>query len=296
MRVPSLPFYRPAVLLSIVAVGLTAAPALAQSREQQQTVAELRILQEQTQKLQQSVNSLADQVKTLKDSLQAVNTRIDSQSDQALKNTADIRDVLTALSHSVQTLEQRVGENTIRTQQVEQEIAPIRQGLTKLSDALTQALQALPGGASVTPAAGAAGGNLAPPTSPADAFNQAMGYYMTGFYDLALKAFSDYLTQFPAAPNACKAQLQIGETHSAQAKYTDAIADYDVVIKQYAGTDCEPDAYYKQAKAYEQLKQTTKAVANYQHIVKAARDKGSDVWQTDDALAKQALARLNIKG
>src|SRR5690348_3576411 len=99
----SLPtFFRSTFWLSaVVALSISAVPVLAQSREQQQTLAELRILQEQTQKLQQSVNSLADQVKELRDNLKAVNTRIDAQSDQSLKNTADIRDVLTALSHSV---------------------------------------------------------------------------------------------------------------------------------------------------------------------------------------------------
>ena len=296
-------FSRQAVITAAVALAITATPALAQSREQQQTLAELRILQEQTQKLQQSVNVLADQVKNLKDNLQTVNTRIDAQNDQALKNTADIKDVLTSLSHSVQTLEQRVGENTIRTQQIEQEIAPIRQGLTKLSDALAQALQSLPGGAGAATAAGgggstttAGGGSLAPPTSPIDFYNQAMSFYTIGQYDLAIKAFNDYLTQVPDSPNACRAQFQIGYSHDLQNKFTEGLADYDVVIKKYPNTDCMPEALYQQAKDYEQLKQVPKAVANYQTIIKGARDKPSEAWQNAEALAKQALARLNIKG
>ncbi len=284
-------------LVGAIAVG-GASPAYAQSREQQQTFAELRILQEQTERLQQSVNQLIEQMKELKDSVKTVNSRLDTQSDQAVKNTADIRDVIATLSRSVSTLDQRVGENNIRVQQVEQEIAPIRQGLTKLSDALAQALQELPPGTGVSPLPGSAGPgtDLAPPTSPNDALDQAMGFYMTSQYDLALKAFKEYLQQFPDAPNACKAQYQIGETHFAQNKFTEAVADYDVVIKQYKGTDCEPDAYFRQGKAYEQLKQLQKAVLNYEYIRKAAADKPSEAWQNDDALARQALNRLNIKG
>jgi len=290
---------RPLVALlatATVAVG-AATPARAQSREQQQTLAELRILQEQTAELQQAVNLLVEQMKELKDSVKTVSSRLDSQSDQATKNSADIRDVITTLSRTVSTLDQRVGENNIRVQQVEQEIAPIRQGLTKLSDALAQALQQLPAGAGGASAAGGATGgtDLAPPTSPNDAFDQAMGFYMTSQYDLAIKAFKEYLQQFPTAPNACKAQYQLGETHFAQNKFAEAVADYDVVIKQYKGTDCEPDAYFRQGKAYEQLKQVPKAVLNYQYIRKAAADKPSDAWQNDDALARQALNRLNIK-
>jgi TolA-binding protein len=285
--------------LATAALTLGAASAAdAQSREQQQTLAELRILQEQTAQLQQAVNLLVEQMKELKESVKTVTSRLDSQSDQAIKNTADIRDVITTLSRTVSTLDQRVGENNIRVQQVEQEIAPIRQGLTKLSDALAQALQQLPPGtAGVPPAGGATGGtDLAPPTSPNDAFDQAMGFYMTSQYDLAIKAFKEYLQQFPTAPNACKAQYQLGETHFAQNKFAEAVADYDVVIKQYKGTDCEPDAYFRQGKAYEQLKQLQKAVLNYEYIRKAAADKPSEAWQNDDALARQALNRLNIKG
>src|SRR5580692_7850999 len=169
--------------LRLLLVGLATAlvvgagsPARAQSREQQQTLAELRILQEQTAQLQQAVNLLVEQMKELKDSVKTVSSRLDAQSDQATKNTADIRDVITTLSRTVSTLDQRVGENNIRVQQVEQEIAPIRQGLTKLSDALAQALQQLPGGSGGVPLGGGAttGTDLAPPTSPNDAFDQAM--------------------------------------------------------------------------------------------------------------------------
>jgi TolA-binding protein len=292
--------WRP-LLAALTAVALAAGaafPVRAQSREQQQTLAELRILQEQTAQLQQAVNLLVEQMKELKDSVKTVTTRLDSQSDQSTKNTADIRDVITTLSRTVSTLDQRVGENNIRVQQIEQEIAPIRQGLTKLSDALAQALQQLPAGTGGLPPAGgaSAGSDLAPPTSPNDAFEQAMGFYMTGQYDLALKAYKEYLQQFPTAPNACKAQYQLGETHFAQNKFAEAVADYDVVIKQYKGTDCEPDAYFRQGKAFEQLKQVQKAVQNYEYIRKAAADKPSDAWQNDDALARQALNRLNIKG
>jgi TolA-binding protein len=291
--------------LRLLLVGLATAlvvgagsPARAQSREQQQTLAELRILQEQTAQLQQAVNLLVEQMKELKDSVKTVSSRLDAQSDQATKNTADIRDVITTLSRTVSTLDQRVGENNIRVQQVEQEIAPIRQGLTKLSDALAQALQQLPGGSGGVPLGGGAttGTDLAPPTSPNDAFDQAMGFYQTAQYDLAIKAFKEYLQQFPTAPNACKAQYQLGETHFAQNKLAEAVADYDVVISKYKGTDCEPDAYYRQGKAYEQLKQPQKAIVNYQYIRKAAADKPSDAWQNDDALARQALNRLNVKG
>lgn len=284
----------PAVILTVTAVMGLASPALAQSREQQQMLAELRILQDQTQQLQQSVNVLTEQLKETRDAVKAVNGRIDAQSDQAVKNAADLRDIITTLSRTVSALQDRVGESNIRIQQIEQEIEPLRQGLTKLSDALSAALPQLAGPA---PAGGGSSGSssLAPPASPGDAFAQAQSFYMTGQYDLAIKAYKDYLQQFPTAPDACKAQFYLGETHFAQNKLTEAVTDYEVVIKQYKGTDCEPDAYYKQGKAYEQLHQIDKAVADYKYIHTAAKDKPSEAWQNDDALAAQALKRLNVK-
>lgn len=288
----------PAVVLAATAVVGLGSPALAQSREQQQMLAELRILQDQTQQLQQSVNLLNDQLKEVRDSVKAVTGRVDAQSDQALKNAADIRDIITTLSRSVSALQDRVGESNIRVQQIEQEIEPIRQGLTKLSDALSAALQQLPGGAGLPPpsSGGSTGSSsLAPPASPSDAFAQAQGFYMTGQYDLAVKGYKDYLQQFPNGTDACKAQFQLGETHFQQKQYAVAVADYDVVIHKYAGTDCEPDAYYRQGKAYEELHQIDKAVADYKYIRKTATDKQSDAWQNDDALASQALKRLNVK-
>jgi TolA-binding protein len=289
----------PAALVA-VAVALVAMPlagiAHAQSREQQQTFAELRMLQEQTQRLQQSVNLIAEQLKTLADQVKAVNTRVDAQSDQTVKSAADLRDMVVALTRSVSTLEQRIGENNIRVQQIEQEITPIRTGLAALADAVTAALQSsgtMSGaGATSTSGGSASGGGVALPPSPNDLFQQAMGFYMTPQYDLAIKAFQDYLKQFPDAPNACKAQKTIGDSHVGQNKLTEAVADYDVVIKQYKGTDCEPDAYFAQGKVYEQLKQVAKATANYQYIRKTAADKTSEAWQNADALARQALDRL----
>ncbi len=287
-------FLLPAAVVAIVAAPFSGV-ARAQSREQQQTFAELRMLQEQTQRLQQSVNLIAEQLKALGDQMKAVSGRVDAQSEQSLKSTADIRDMVTSLTRSVSTLEQRIGENNIRVQKIEQEITPLRSGLTALADAVTAALQSngsAGSGGTTSPGSGATGGGVALPPSPNDLYQQAVGFYMTPQYDLAIKAFQDYIKQFPDSPNACKAQNFIGDSHVQQNKNTEAVADFDVVIKQYKGTDCEPDAYIKQGKAYEQLKQPTKAIANYQYIRKTAADKTSEAWQNADAIAHQALDRL----
>ena len=72
--------------LALVAglLALPAAPALAQRRELQQMAADIRILQEQTQLLQNALTSLTE-------ALKAVNVRIDEQTGVTRKTFADAK-------------------------------------------------------------------------------------------------------------------------------------------------------------------------------------------------------------
>ena len=63
-----------------------AAPAAAQSREQRLMMADIRMLQEQTQEL---AVAIATMTQALQDSLKAVNTRLDTANDTTRKGFAD---------------------------------------------------------------------------------------------------------------------------------------------------------------------------------------------------------------
>src|SRR6478735_2211195 len=90
-------------IIFLVAMTALALPASAQSRDQQQIFADLRILQEQVQQLRVAVNALAEQTK-------ATNTRIDAQAEAARKNYADELQLVRELSASV---EQRAGHEAL---------------------------------------------------------------------------------------------------------------------------------------------------------------------------------------
>ena len=69
-----------------LAALLSASPASAQSRREMQMMADLRMLQEQTQLLQQQLNSALEQLTA---TLKTINSRIDDQNSQTRKSFAD---------------------------------------------------------------------------------------------------------------------------------------------------------------------------------------------------------------
>src|SRR5262249_37055430 len=94
-------------LVCVLTASLLAVPALAgaQSREQQQIFAELRILQEQVQQLKSAVNALAEQAK-------AANAKADAQAEASRKSYADQLQLVRELSSSVDALGQKVQSNS----------------------------------------------------------------------------------------------------------------------------------------------------------------------------------------
>ena len=134
------------------------AGATAQSRDQQQIFADLRILQEQVQQLRVAVNALAEQTK-------ATNTRIDAQAEAARKNYADELQLVRELSASVEALGQKVQSNSAQVTKLSQELPPLRDGLNMLQQLISQVASQLQPMTPADPNAstGAAGATGAPP-------------------------------------------------------------------------------------------------------------------------------------
>src|SRR5690606_18891873 len=73
-------------LLVAAAVAASAAPAAAQSRREMQMMADLRMLQEQTQQLQQQLAAALEQIGQ---SIQQLSTRVEDQNAATRKGFAD---------------------------------------------------------------------------------------------------------------------------------------------------------------------------------------------------------------
>jgi len=97
------------ILGALVAGILLAAssPAYAANKEHQQLMADLRMLQEQTQLLQNVLNSVTD-------TLKAVNTRLDQQAETTRKAFADQKLVIDNLTNDVRVIREKLDDNNVR--------------------------------------------------------------------------------------------------------------------------------------------------------------------------------------
>ncbi len=288
-------------------------PALGQNREHQQMVADIRMLYEQVQRLQLTVNTLMEQ-------LGATDSRLDLQAEAARKGFADLLTRVDALTSEMSTVRENLYDGTTRISKLTQELDAIRSGIGSVNALLTQIVALL----TTPPAEGGAAGAqpqtlpetppvttppaqtapqtagapaqpqpppLQPPAglaSPTSYMTSASGFYYAGQFDMAIEAFADFIDRFPDSPDAAEAQFYIGESHYSSQRHKEALSAYAAVISKYPASPRVPDAYYKQGLSYEQLGQKAEAIKNYELLRREYPD------STAGGHATQALIRLGI--
>jgi tol-pal system protein YbgF len=254
-----------AVLGAALTVAL-AAPASAADKETRQMMADIRILQEQSQQLQNLIASLTEALKT-------VNTRIDEQTNASRKSFADQKLVIDTLSSDLRVVREKVDDNNVRVGSLAQELDALRQSVT----ALGAMRPSVPEG--TDPAAAASDPSAAPPAavptgaaavgaSPQKLLDSAMADYYAGQYDLAILGFESYVKTFPQSPQASFAQLHIGNSQMQLGKYEPAVAAFDTVIRNYPRSSEVPDAYVKKGTALKTLRQTQQARDAFEFVIK----------------------------
>jgi tol-pal system protein YbgF len=266
--------------LALALISLCPAPAAAVDREHQQIEADIRMLQEQAQQLQQMLAGLGDALKQL-------STRIDDQTALERKAFADAKVQMDNVSGDLRIVRERADETNVRLGTLAQELEALRTSMpqpgatapvTITSDGSPAPGTAPDGG----PAPAAIAGQ-----SPARAWEMAYGDYAMGIYPVAISGFEAYIKTNPKSDQADNAQYYIGESYFNQQKYPEALAAYGRVISDYPGADQVPNAYYKRGVVFESLRQPDQAKKEYQAVV----DKFS---QSEAALhAKQRLEALN---
>lgn len=270
----------------VLAVGLivVAAPASAADKEQRQMMADLRILQEQTQLLQ---NALQHLLVTLTDAVKAVNGRIDEQTNATRKALADQKLVIDNLSNDARVIREKLDDNTVRIGSLTQEVDALRQSVQQLGAQTTIGSPEIDPTAAVTdgtvPSAPAAPVPIG--TSPQRLWDEAKGDYMAGQYDLAVSGFDMYLKTFPKSEMADDAQVYIGNSYFLDGKNDKAVEAYDAAIRNYPGGNALPEAYYRKGIALRNLRELDRAREAFEYVVKNYPN--SDVAN----LARQALTQ-----
>ncbi len=293
-----------ALRLTLVAglVAGTAVPAFAQRREMQQMAADIRILQEQTQLLQNALVGLTD-------ALKAVNVRIDDQTSASRKAAADAKLQADAMGGDLRVVRERVDDTNVRITSLSQEVEALRLaipptatmvvpvtdpsatgGLVDGAGASTQSpvtsgAGQVPGTAPLPQPAGAPGVITA--GSPMRLYDTAWADYTAGNYDLAIEGFNGYVRSFPRSEFADNAQYYVGESLFQRGKLAEAVDAFGRVISTYPKSDVIGQAYYKRGVCYERLSQPDRARESYDIVVKSFPD--TDAGR----LARQRLDALN---
>jgi TolA-binding protein len=269
------------VVLGVVLL-MAASPASAANKEHQQLMADLRMLQEQAQLLQNLIGTVTETIK-------AVNTRLDQQAETTRKAFADQKLVIDNLTNDVRVIREKLDDNNVRIGSLTQEVDSLRQSMQQMgsrpavtNDADPQAAGASSGGAP----APAAPPNAGVSVSPKQLFDSAMSDYYSGQYDLAILGFGDYIKSFPKSDLADDAQVNICLAYTQDGKNEKAVEACDLAIRTYPTGDKIPDAYYRKGLALRNLRDLNGARDAWDHVVKAYPD--SDAGR----LAKQGLEQI----
>jgi tol-pal system protein YbgF len=266
------------LLAFAIAVCVTS-PAAAANKEHQQLMADLRMLQEQSQLLQTLLGSLND-------ALKAVNTRLDQQNEVNRKAFADSKLVIDNLTNDVRVIREKLDDNNVRIGSLSQEVSSLRQSMQQMS---TRPSTTEPDGAGGAPTAGTQPPSGGMTDSPEKMWNAAWSDYTAGQYDLAVIGFDAYLKTFPKSDRADDAQMHIGNAYLNDGKNDKAVEAYDKTIRNYPSGNVVPDAYYKKGVALSNMKNAAGAREAWDFVIKNYPD--SDAANQ----AKQRLLAQTLK-
>ncbi len=271
----------PATLLVLTAAVLLAAPAAAQSRREMQMMADIRMLQEQTQQMQQQLQAALDAISA---QLKAISTRVDDQAGATRKSFADQKLAVDQFGSDLRIVRERIDESNVRITSLSQEVEALRLAIPEMS-----AAPALPVDPNAPPSEVQAALTPAPPVtmspgmSPQRLFSTALADFTAGQWTLCIDGFNTYLKSFARTDNADDAQWYIGDCYFSDGKFTEAIDAYNRVVTGYPKGDRVPDAYYKMGLALAATRQPDRAREAYETLIKLFPD--SDLSR----LARQRL-------
>src|SRR5215208_1777370 len=116
-----------AVVAGLLVCIAFSAPAAAANKEHQQLMADIRMLQEQSQTLQNLLGQLNDTLRT-------VNTRLDQQAETTRKAFADQKLIIDNLTNDARVIREKLDDNNVRVGSIAQEVDAMRQSLQSLNN------------------------------------------------------------------------------------------------------------------------------------------------------------------
>jgi tol-pal system protein YbgF len=274
-----------AIAVAAAFAGPAVRPADAANREHEQLMADIRILQEQTQQLQVVLGTVTESIK-------AVNARLDEQAAAERKALADHKLLVDTLSSDVRVVREKIDETNVRIASLTQDVEGLRELIPP------PGMQPQPAGSPENPISGGEQTPATSGTAPANAptalgmsprklYEQAFADYAGGQWSIAIQGFEMYLKTYPKSELADDAQYYIGESYAGASNHKAAAAAYQRVINEYPNSDMLPEAWYKLGLSYDRLGQPDQARAAFEDVIKKYPQSAAG------GLARQGLERLN---
>ena len=255
-------------------------PLSAQSDEERQIMADLRILQMQTQ-------DLALMVAILTKALDDMSLSVTDQAAVNRQSFADSRLLVDTVANSIRVLREKVDDTNVRISSFSQEIEALRVSIPRFPVTVDDSEATESEGEQVSAPSPEPPLPTNPGMSPQRLYDNAWADYSTGQWSLAIAGFDTYIKTFPRSDLADDAQFYIGETHYNDGRFADAVLAYDEVIVNHSEGNSVPEAQYKKGLALDRLGDTDQARETFQTVLDSFPDSRMA------ALALQALNRLN---
>jgi tol-pal system protein YbgF len=243
--------------------------------------------------LHRQMNDIESQIQAFerksssKEEVAKLDESVSAQTQQLLKSNADTGVKLDELSTEIERLQAKLEDTNRRLSQLSQQIAEtqgdllrMRGGASTVTPGSTMPPGAPPASPSTSPASPRIGEPTANPTrpsapeavvrpaaGPAELYDTAYADYTKGRYALAIQGFQEYLEAYPNTDLSDNAQYWIGESHFAQKKHREAIADFDRLLKDWPKSDKAPAALLKKGYALLELGQKAEAVVQLQYVI-----------------------------
>lgn len=271
------------LVLTLAAGGISTGCVSTQDIEAIQT--QLADIQRQVMQLQMQAPS--------KTEVEGLSSSVGRQTDALLRSEADMQLKIDQLSAQLEQLQARLEDTNNRLSNVSQQIAATNQEL--------KAVRELPRFQPAEPPVGVVDPNApegaAPPSQhqpqhqqvaadPKALYEAAYSDYVRGSYDLAIRQFQEYLSNFPETDLSDNAAYWIGECYYRQRKYKQAITAFERVLDDYSTSDKVPSAMLKKGYSHLELGEKTPGQAALQRVIR-------DYPKSDEAsLARQRLREL----
>ena len=255
-----------------------------QNRERQQIMADVRMLHEQTMRLQIHIATLDESLRQLTEQLQV-------QAEATVRAFADHRLLVDEVAGDVRILREKLDDTNVRISSMSQEIEALRVAIPRMSMPAPLLLidpeTGLPIDAPLDVTMPLSTASVNPTASPRRMYDTAWADYTNAQWALAVEGFEAYLKTFPRSELADDAQFYIGQTYYADGRFKEAVSAFEEVLLAYPDGDVVPEASYKRGLALDRLGEVGRARQAFELLLANYPD------STMATLAQQALDRLD---